>query len=76
MVLSWGSRYILSSCGSDLLCVSSFIFWVVVCGRCVCDLVEACGIWREREICENSLVIIFGLCGSLVLTCCLVLLGV
>ena len=43
-VLSWGSCYVLSSCGSGLLRVSSFIFWVAVCGKvCVCDLVIACG---------------------------------
>jgi len=24
--------------------------WVVVCGRSVCDLVDACGDWREKEM--------------------------
>jgi len=29
--------------------------WVVVCGRSVCDLVDACRDWREKEMCDNSL---------------------
>jgi len=23
--------------------------WVIVCGRSACDLVDACGSWRERR---------------------------
>ena len=29
--------------------------WVVVCGSSVCDLVDACGDWREKKSVRNSL---------------------
>ena len=56
-VLSYGSRYILSSYGPGLLCVSSFISMVRCVWRSVCDpgwtwlLPVGVG---ERKMCENS----------------------
>ena len=53
-VLSWGGCYVLSSCGSGLLRVSSFII-----GSLFVDVV--CVTWLllvgpgERKMCENSL---------------------
>jgi len=57
-VLSWGSRYVLSSYGPSLLCVLHSSLWVVVCveGLCVTwlDLVIACGGLEREKLCENS----------------------
>jgi len=41
--------------------------WVAVCGRSVCDLVDACGDWRERE--RDVLIIMGELRGCFVLVC-------
>jgi len=54
-VLSWGSRYVLSSYGPGLLRASLFIFMgCCVWKACVCDPVNACGDWREK-MCESCL---------------------
>jgi len=58
VVLSWGGRYVLSSCESGLLRASSFICMGSLCleGLCVTWLMPV-GI-GEKKRCENFLVII------------------